>query len=155
MRTSSECEGVDKKKEDPALWSDRAAVEIFCLWDWISSYFMIPAPLPSKQRVENTSEKTVRNWLGVTGPLRSCWTPRSVFPQPVRSYRSYTWTQLPTNLLLLPRYHCLQECHYYYGYLASHQEQNTVFIFKNHYRLLRVGEGSSWTNFPNVLYGLF
>lgn len=32
MRTSRECEGVDKKKQDcPALWSDSAAVQIFHL----------------------------------------------------------------------------------------------------------------------------
>lgn len=129
-------------------------------------FFLLYASQPhihlNFQRIEHASEKTVRNWAMkrrllyavplLAGCHRATWqllpslsTPGPSSTQPVRSY---TWTHLPTNLLLLPRYHCLQEWHYYYGYLASHQEQNTVFIFKNHYRLLRVREGSSWTNFP-------
>lgn len=47
MRTSRECEGVDKKKEGSALWSDRAAVQISVCETGFLPTLCIPAPHPS------------------------------------------------------------------------------------------------------------
>lgn len=163
MRTSRECEGVDKKKGGPALWSDSTAVQISVCETVFLPTLCIPAPHPSTFPETRAHFREDCQELGHEAATALCSPPTGrvsqghlaaagffITPGPssTQPVRSYTWTHLPTNLLLLPWYHCLQEWHYYYGYLASHQEQNTVFIFKNHYRLLRVREGSIWTNFP-------